>query len=233
MHCPTCGAAMRVRRKFDHFDIQEELGAGGMGTVYRALDVNLSRPVALKLLQREHGGNPQFVAQFQKEASITASINHPHVVKVYSTGRTMGCSTSPWNWWTGFAGELDGGGWTPAEVQVLSVGIQIAQGLQAALEKGLIHRDIKPGTSLRRCEYTEDRGFRPRRAPGTRGPRGGRSVGHALLRLAGDGAGQAGGFSAAICIRWARPFTMPWRASRHMRWKRIRWAPWPMRRKRR
>ena len=90
MHCPTCGAAMRVRRLFDHFEIQEELGAGGMGTVYRALDLTLNRPVALKLLHREHSGNPGFVAQFQKEAAITASINHPHVVKVYSTGQDTG-----------------------------------------------------------------------------------------------------------------------------------------------
>ncbi|MDR3405575.1 MAG: serine/threonine-protein kinase [Chthoniobacter sp.] len=149
MHCPTCGAAMRVRRKFDHFDIQEELGAGGMGTVYRALDLNLNRPVALKLLQREHGGNPEFVAQFQKEASITASINHPHVVKVYSTGQDHGLLY--------IAMELVDKGSLESlmaaddqlpEVQVLSVGIQIAQGLQAALDKGLIHRDIKPGNIL-------------------------------------------------------------------------------------
>ena len=76
---------MRVRRQFDHFEIQEELGAGGMGAVYRALDLTLPRPVALKLLKREHSESPEFVAQFQKEAAITASINHPHVVKVFTT----------------------------------------------------------------------------------------------------------------------------------------------------
>ncbi|MEP6670071.1 MAG: protein kinase [Chthoniobacter sp.] len=149
MHCPNCGAATRVRRKFDHFEIQEELGAGGMGTVYRALDLNLNRPVALKLLQREHGGNPEFVAQFQKEASITASINHPHVVKVYSTGQDHGLLY--------IAMELVDKGSLESlmaederlpEVQILSVGIQTAQGLQAALDKGLIHRDIKPGNIL-------------------------------------------------------------------------------------
>ncbi len=149
MHCPTCGAAMRVRRKFHHFEIQEELGAGGMGTVYRALDTNLNRPVALKLLQRQHSGDPQFVAQFQKEAATTASINHPHVVKVYSTGRDHGLVY--------IAMELvDKGSLESlmhahsrvAELQVLTIGGQIAQGLQAALEKGLIHRDIKPGNIL-------------------------------------------------------------------------------------
>jgi tetratricopeptide (TPR) repeat protein len=149
MHCPTCGAAMRVRRKFDHFEIQEELGAGGMGTVYRALDLTLNRPVALKLLHREHSANPEFVVQFQKEAAITASINHPHVVKVYSTGQDHGLLY--------IAMELvDKGSLEKRmeedeklpEVQILSVGIQIAQGLQAALDRGLIHRDIKPGNIL-------------------------------------------------------------------------------------
>ena len=149
MHCPSCGAGTRVRRHFDHFEIQEELGAGGMGTVYRALDLTLNRAVALKLLQREHSENPEFVTQFQKEAAITASINHPHVVRVYSTGQDNGLLY--------ISMELVDKGSLESrmaedkhlpEVQVLSVGIQTAQGLQAALNKGLIHRDIKPGNIL-------------------------------------------------------------------------------------
>lgn len=149
MHCPTCGAAMRVRRHFDHFEIQEELGAGGMGTVYRAMDLTLNRPCALKLLQREHSGNPDFVAQFQKEAAITASINHPHVVKVYSTGQDHGLLYIAMELVDkGSLESLMAGDDQLPEVQVLSVGIQIAQGLQAALDKGLIHRDIKPGNIL-------------------------------------------------------------------------------------
>ena len=149
MHCPTCGAATRVRRHFDHFEIQEELGAGGMGTVYRALDIYLNRPVALKLLQRENSGNPEYVAQFQKEAATTASINHPHVVKVYSTGQDNGLVYIAMELVD--KGSLEGlmASDDPLpEVQVLSVGIQIAQGLQAALERGLIHRDVKPGNIL-------------------------------------------------------------------------------------
>jgi serine/threonine protein kinase len=149
MHCPTCGAAMRVRRLFDHFEIQEELGAGGMGTVYRALDLTLSRPVALKLLRREHSGNPAFVTQFQKEAAITASINHPHVVKVYSTGQDHGLLYIAMELVDkGSLESLMASDQQLPEVQVLSVGIQIAQGLQAGLDRGLIHRDIKPGNIL-------------------------------------------------------------------------------------
>ncbi len=149
MHCPTCGGAMRVRRQFDHFELQEQLGSGGMGTVYRALDQNLGRQVALKLLQKEQSANPEFIAQFEKEAAITASINHPHVVKVFSTGQDHGLVY--------IAMELvDKGSLDDllnleerlGEVQVLTTGIQIAQGLNAALQRGLIHRDVKPGNIL-------------------------------------------------------------------------------------
>jgi len=149
MHCPTCGGAMRVRTRFDQFKLQEALGAGGMGAVYRALDTNLHRLVALKLLQKEHSENPEFVAQFQKEAAITASINHPHVVKVYSTGRDHGRLYIAMELVD--RGSLDDrmtGEGRISELQALNVGIQIAQGLNAALQRGLIHRDIKPGNIL-------------------------------------------------------------------------------------
>ena len=149
LHCPSCGGGMRVRKQFDHFELQEVLGAGGMGAVYRALDANLHRNVALKLLRKEYSANEEFVVQFQNEASITASINHPNVVKVYSSGNDHGLIY--------IAMELvDKGSLDDlmtlqgkiAEVQVLEVGAQIAAGLNAALQRGLIHRDIKPGNIL-------------------------------------------------------------------------------------
>ena len=149
MDCPTCGRAMRVRTRFDQFNLQEALGAGGMGAVYRAFDTNLNRLVALKLLQKEHSENPEFVAQFQKEAAITASINHPHVVKVYSTGRDHGRLYIAMELVD--RGSLDDRMTAEgkiSELQALKVGIQIAQGLNAALQCGLIHRDIKPGNIL-------------------------------------------------------------------------------------
>ncbi len=149
MHCPTCGGAMRVRRQFGVFELQDILGAGGMGAVYRALDTNLNRSVALKLLRKEFSANPEFIRGFEREAAITAGINHPNVVKVYSTGIDHSLYF--------IAMELvDKGSLDDlmtlqgrvAEAQVLEVGIQIAQGLNAALQRGLIHRDIKPGNIL-------------------------------------------------------------------------------------
>ncbi len=149
IHCPTCGAAARVRRVFDHFEIQEVLGAGGMGAVYRALDTKLNRPVALKVLRHEHMDSADLIDSLTKEAAITASINHPHVVKVYTTGTAFGVFYIAMELVDkGSLDDLMGLQGKVAEIQVLEVGIQIAQGLEAALRRGLIHRDVKPGNIL-------------------------------------------------------------------------------------
>lgn len=149
MHCPSCGESLRVRRQFDHFEIQEALGSGGMGTVYRALDHNLHRAVALKLLRKDLSNDPEFIKQFEHEAAITAQITHPNVVKVYSTGSDRGLFFIAMELVD--KGSLDDvmtkEGAVP-ELKALEVGIQIAAGLNAALKCGLIHRDVKPGNIL-------------------------------------------------------------------------------------
>ncbi|MES2570575.1 MAG: serine/threonine-protein kinase, partial [Verrucomicrobiota bacterium] len=147
--CPTCGMEMTVKRSFNHFEAQEILGAGGMGTVYRALDPNLNRTVAIKLLRREYSNDHEFVSQFQREAEVTASINHPHVVKVYSAGSDHGMLYIAMELVDkGSLDELMTRQGNIEEAQALDVGIQIAHGLNAALQRGLIHRDIKPGNIL-------------------------------------------------------------------------------------
>ncbi len=147
--CPTCGAAMRATRKYNHFSVIEHLGTGGMGAVYKALDRNLNRMVALKLLRKELSADESYIIKLEDEARITASINHPFVVKVFSFGSDSGQYY--------IAMELvDKGSLDDlmqlqgriAELQVLQVGLQVASGLQAAHEKGLIHRDVKPGNIL-------------------------------------------------------------------------------------
>ncbi len=146
--CPNCGAPSVIAATIDHFALQEVLGHGGMGAVYKAHDTSLDRMVALKLL-RKSSGSPDQIKQLETEAAITASINHPHVVRVYSTGTDHGRFY--------IAMELVEKGTLDrlielqgrvAEAQVLDVGIQIASGLRAAQNAGLIHRDVKPGNIL-------------------------------------------------------------------------------------
>jgi hypothetical protein len=149
IHCPICGTSMRVSRQFNQFSIMETLGSGGMGAVYKALDRNLNRMVALKLLRRELSADESYILKLEDEARITASINHPYVVKVFSFDHDHDQYY--------IAMELvDKGSMDDlmqlqtrvSELQVLQVGLQVASGLQAAHELGLIHRDVKPGNIL-------------------------------------------------------------------------------------
>jgi eukaryotic-like serine/threonine-protein kinase len=147
--CPVCATPINVRRKFGHYELIGMVGSGGQGVVYRAVDNNLNRLVALKLLRTEYSEDPEFVRQFEHEARLTASINHPNVVRVYSFGADEGHVY--------LAMELvDNGtmddlmeklGRIP-EARALQIGIEVAQGLRAGYEKGLIHRDVKPGNVL-------------------------------------------------------------------------------------
>lgn len=147
--CPQCGTSCRVQRVYNQFAILEVLGEGGMGTVYKALDTSLNRYVAFKLLLREFCSDRRSLAKLEKEAKITASINHPNVVQVYSFGQDRGqfymvmelIERGTLDNLMELQGRI-------AESQVLEVGIQVAHGLLAAHELGLIHRDIKPGNIL-------------------------------------------------------------------------------------
>ena len=147
--CPVCGEQIHVHRQFANYELIAILGQGGQGTVYRATDQNLDRQVALKVLRVDQGSDPAFVKLFEHEAKITASINHPNVVRVYSFGTVEDRVY--------LAMELVDGGTLDdlmeklgcvAEARVLQVGIQVAEGLRAGFEKGLIHRDVKPGNIL-------------------------------------------------------------------------------------
>ncbi|HEX8311281.1 MAG TPA: protein kinase [Chthoniobacteraceae bacterium] len=149
MACPSCGSTLTVRGSLGHFELEQVAGRGGMGVVYKALDASLDRHVALKLLRKDHSNNAKLIAQLETEAAITASINHPHVVKVFSTGTERGrfyLAMELVN--RGSLDDLIRIQGRVAEAQVLDVGIQIAQGLRAAQQHGLIHRDVKPGNIL-------------------------------------------------------------------------------------
>ncbi len=149
VHCPMCGTAVVVERQFNQFVIKEILGQGGMGTVYRAEDTRLNREIALKLLRKEYSSDPEFASKLDHEAKITASINHPHVVKVFSFGQDHGQLYLAMELVSkGSLDDLMNLSNKIAEIQAMEVGLQIAQGLDAALKRGLIHRDVKPGNIL-------------------------------------------------------------------------------------
>jgi len=147
--CAECGTLTKVRSTLDHFELLAVAGRGGMGVVYKALDTRLDRQVALKLLRKDHSGNEALIAQLETEAAVTASINHPNVVKVFTTGTDRGRFYLAMELVEkGSLDDLMQLQGRVAEAQVLQVGIQIAQGLRAACEHGLIHRDVKPGNIL-------------------------------------------------------------------------------------
>ncbi len=147
--CPGCAAEMRARKQFNNFTLQELVGEGGMGSVFKATDLNLQRAVALKILKKEAGSTESDWEKLAQEAKITASINHPHVVKVFSFGEDHGQFYIAMELVEkGSLDDLITLQGKVSEMQVLGVGIQIAQGLQAALDRGLLHRDVKPGNIL-------------------------------------------------------------------------------------
>src|SRR3954463_15320936 len=153
--CPECGEKFRVERAFDNFALLETLGVGGMGSVYKARDTRLNRFVALKLLRPELSADPAEIARLEQEARATAAVNDPHVVQVFSSGTDHGQFYLVMELVD--QGSLDdrmAEQGRVGEAQVLDTGIQVARGLRAAQEQGLIHRDVKPGNILFADDHT-------------------------------------------------------------------------------
>jgi hypothetical protein len=147
--CPTCGKKIRVERTFDHFVVVETLGVGGMGTVYKARDMELDRFVALKLLRRDLGGEEDHKARLQQEARIAAAVNHPYVIQVFDSGTDHGQFYVVMELVDqGSLDDLMALQPRLPEKRVLEIGIQVAKGLRAAHRRGLIHRDVKPANIL-------------------------------------------------------------------------------------
>ncbi|HXK60347.1 MAG TPA: serine/threonine-protein kinase [Acidobacteriota bacterium] len=131
-----------------HYQITGLLGKGGMGEVYRARDTKLDRDVAIKLLSAEFASDAAFLERFRREAKTVASLNHPHIVTLYSVEEEAGVRFLTMELVEGQSLDqaLTAGG-LPLS-QVLDIGIAIADALVAAEEKGIVHRDLKPSNVM-------------------------------------------------------------------------------------
>ncbi|HMP77087.1 MAG TPA: protein kinase [Kiritimatiellia bacterium] len=149
IECPSCQTKQTVPVQLGSFLLVEQLGAGGMGAVYRAMDPTLGRFVAIKVMKAEMGEDPALVESFLREARAAAALNHPNIVQIYSCGQEQG---QPY-----IVMELVGGGRLDLlmadgkkvdEVRLLEISLDVAEGLKAANEAKLVHGDIKPANVL-------------------------------------------------------------------------------------
>lgn len=129
----------------DRYRIEDVLGAGSMGDVFRGLDVDLNRPVALKILSERHRDNKELRARFVREARAVAAISHPNVVQVFTTGTHDDRPYIAMELLRGtdLGTAVKGHGRWPS-LQVARAVLDAARGLDAAAKAGLIHRDVKP-----------------------------------------------------------------------------------------
>ena len=131
-----------------HYEVLEKLGQGGMGEVYRALDKNLSRQVAIKILPEEFSTDPERLARFEREAKLLATLNHPNIAAVYGFEEAKGLRFLAMEFVEGatLQARLDKGA-LPMD-EALETCRQVAEGLEAAHDRGVVHRDLKPGNIM-------------------------------------------------------------------------------------
>ena len=147
--CKKCGRPIMMPLQLRQFELRSVIASGGMGTVYRALDITLQRMVAVKLMKKELLSDPKALEDFYREARACASLNHTNIIHIYTFDE--------WEEQRYLVMELADHGSLDtriekqtrvAELEVLDIGTKISSALDLALKHNLLHRDIKPGNIL-------------------------------------------------------------------------------------
>jgi eukaryotic-like serine/threonine-protein kinase len=134
--------------KLGPYEIQSQLGAGGMGEVYRARDTRLDRTVAIKILASHLSASPELKQRMEREARAISSLNHPHICQLYDIGSQDGTDYLVMEFLEGetLAERLKKGALPLSEIY--KIGIAVAEALAVAHRQGIVHRDLKPGNIM-------------------------------------------------------------------------------------